>query len=99
MPHTFAPEIVDAVLKHMNDDHTDDNLIIARAFSDRPDSVTSAVMSDCDGEAGVWDVTVDGAQTQLRIPWPGGPISERPEIRREVVALYNAAYERLGIQH
>ncbi|HLU63846.1 MAG TPA: DUF2470 domain-containing protein, partial [Protaetiibacter sp.] len=31
----FAPEVVEAVLHHMNDDHIDDNLLIVRAFAGR----------------------------------------------------------------
>jgi hypothetical protein len=33
----------------------------------------------------------------LRVAWPGAPISERPEVRREVVALYDAACAELGV--
>jgi hypothetical protein len=32
------------------------------------------------------------------VPWPGGSITERPQVRREIVALYDAACERLGIE-
>ncbi|QTV80546.1 DUF2470 domain-containing protein [Microbacterium sp. NIBRBAC000506063] len=95
MPHTFDPAIVTAVLHHMNDDHADDNMLIARAFAS--DAVTAAVMTGFDGDAGVWEITRDDAAEELRVPWPGGPISERPEVRREIVALYDAACERLGL--
>ncbi|WP_293699055.1 DUF2470 domain-containing protein [uncultured Agrococcus sp.] len=98
MPHTFDAEIVTAVLRHMNGDHTDDNLLITRAFSENPDAITAATMTGVDGEAGVWEVTRDGETEELRIPWPGGPISERPEIRREVVVLYDQALQRLGLE-
>ena len=33
---TFDERTVRAVLRHMNSDHADDNLLIARAFGDRP---------------------------------------------------------------
>ncbi len=97
MPYTFDPAIVAAVLHHMNDDHADDNLLIARAFSEGTDAVTAAVMTGLDGDAGVWEVTRGETVEQLRVSWPGAPITERPEIRREVVALYDAACERLGV--
>ena len=74
---TFAPEIVAAVLHHMNGDHPDDNLLIARAFG--PDEVAGA-----------------SAATMTSLD-ENGPISERPEIRREVVALYDAACAKLGV--
>ena len=34
----------------------------------------------------------------VTVPWLGGPISERPEVRREIVALYDEACRRLGIE-
>ncbi|MDR2280192.1 MAG: DUF2470 domain-containing protein, partial [Gordonia sp. (in: high G+C Gram-positive bacteria)] len=34
MPHEFDDAVIAAVLRHMNDDHTADNLLIARAFGD-----------------------------------------------------------------
>ena len=81
----------------MNSDHTDDNLLIARAFG-RPEAV-GAVMTGFDGDGGDWDVAdAAGSPSALRVPWPGAPISERPEVRREVVALYDAACAELGIE-
>ncbi len=93
---TFEQPVIDAVLAHMNGDHTEDNLMIVRAFG--VPEATAATMSGLDGEAGVWSVqTADGEQ-ELRVVWPGGPITERAEIRREVVVLYDVACERLGIE-
>ena len=98
MPHEFDEAVIAAVLRHMNDDHTADNLLIARAFGDADaGEPTSAVMTGFDGDGGVWDVTRDGAVSELRVPWPGGPIDDRPAVRREVVAVYEAACDRLGV--
>jgi len=98
MAHGFDDAVVTAVLSHMNDDHRDDNILIARAFSALP-SVATSTMTDFDGEAGRWRlVDPEGAAHDLRVPWPGGPISERPEVRREIVALYDAACARLGVE-
>ena len=99
MPHTFDATVTAAVLHHMNDDHTDDNLLIARAFSAPGDAeVTDAVMTGFDGDGGTWRVTRGGTDADLVVPWPGGPITERPEVRREIVALYDAACARLGVE-
>ncbi len=99
MPHIFDSDVVSAILHHMNDDHTDDNLLIARAFSAADaEGITDAVMTGFDGDGGVWDVTRADGVSELRVDWPGGPISERPAVRREVVALYDAACERLGVE-
>jgi hypothetical protein len=97
MAHLFDTAVVTAVLAHMNDDHTDDNLLITRAFAPSLD-IDAAVMTGFDGERGHWQVTVAGGeQHDVDVPWPGGPISERPEVRREIVALYDEACSRLGV--
>ena len=91
---TFPAETVDAVLAHMNSDHNDDNLLIARAFGD-PDA-TAATMTTLDEAGGTWRLTSSAGDTELTVPW-STTIAERSEIRREIVVLYDAACERLGI--
>ncbi len=96
MPHDFDADAVTAILRHMNDDHADDNLLIVRAFG-RPDAVT-ARMVGLDGEAGRWEARApDATTTTVRVPWPGGAISERPAVRKAVVLVYREACARLGI--
>lgn len=97
MTHRFDDAIVAGVLAHMNGDHGGDNLLIAQAFGATPD-VHAATMTAVDGDGGEWTAEVPGGgEVVVRVPWPSGSISERPEIRREIVALYDAACERLGI--
>ncbi len=97
MTHTFDDAAVQGVLGHMNDDHRDDNLLIVRAFGE-PDAAT-ATMVAFDGDGGHWQATLaDGSVSAVHVPWPGGAITERPQVRREIVALYDAACERLGIE-
>ena len=64
---TFSPDIISAVLAHMNGDHNDDNLLIAQAFGD-PDAETS-MMVDLDENEGTWVFTVAGDQRMLDVPW------------------------------
>jgi hypothetical protein len=98
MTHRFDDAALAGVLGHMNDDHRDDNLLIVRAFGGRADAA-SATMLDFDGDGGSWSATAaDGEVYEVRVPWPGGAITERPEVRREIVALYDAACARLGIE-
>ncbi|WP_394279532.1 DUF2470 domain-containing protein [Microbacterium sp.] len=98
MPSEFDDAVRTAVLRHMNNDHRDDNVLIARAFGPFGD-VIDATMTTFDGDGGQWHViTADGAEEVIRVPWPGGSISERPEVRREIVALYDAACARLGVE-
>ncbi|WP_166869647.1 DUF2470 domain-containing protein [Salinibacterium sp. ZJ70] len=91
----FPPEVVAGVLHHMNDDHTADNILFVRAFAGvDPETAT---MTGFDGLGGDWVYTVDGVEHELRIPW-STEISERPEVRREVVVLYDKACAKLGIE-
>ncbi|MBR21586.1 MAG: DUF2470 domain-containing protein [Microcella pacifica] len=112
----FDPAVVAGVLAHMNGDHADDNLLIARAFGDR--SAVRARMVGVDGHAGHWvystgadDVTAAAVQADPNaegdLVWPGeralrvmwsAPISARPEIRREIVVLYDRACAALGVE-
>lgn len=92
----FPPEVIDAVLAHMNGDHVGDNVLIVSAFTGRV--VSEATMHDLDENGATWRYVSDGDEQQAHIPWPGGPIRERLEIRREVVALYDAACGKLGVE-
>lgn len=94
----FDDAAVAGVLRHMNGDHVDDNLLIARAFSGEDDLV-AATMTGFDGDGGDWSAErADGGHVDVRVPWPGGPIDERPAVRREIVALYDEACRRLGVE-
>ncbi|MFT4029651.1 MAG: DUF2470 domain-containing protein [Protaetiibacter sp.] len=91
----FTPEVVDAVLAHMNGDHTDDNILIVRAFAGRDPE--AARMIDLDHRGGTWRYSVRGEEAELHLPW-SRELNERPEIRREIVALYDAACGKLGVE-
>lgn len=98
MIHHFDDAVIAGVLGHMNTDHSDDNLLIARAFSPSAD-VAGSTMTGLDGDGGDWAVERgDGTSDSIRVPWPSGPITERHEVRREIVALYDEACVRLGIE-
>ena len=90
----FEESIVTAVLSHMNNDHPEDNVLIVQAFG--PSDASSVVMTTLDHLGGTWTFESDGANGELTLPWTAG-ISERAEIRREIVALYDAACEKLDI--
>ncbi|MGV8876854.1 MAG: DUF2470 domain-containing protein [Rhodoglobus sp.] len=92
---TFSAQIVSAVLAHMNSDHNDDNLLIVRAFA-QPAAI-SAAMVTLDGCEGTWQYSdADGIEHHVSVPW-SCTISERTEIRREIVKLYDQACATLGI--
>lgn len=91
----FSTEIVDAVVAHMNDDHTEDSLVIVRAFAEpRADR---ARMTGLDTDAGYWAVRVGDETLTVRVAW-SQPVTERSQIRREVVILHRRACEVLGLE-
>lgn len=90
----FTSDTIDAVTSHMNGDHPEDNLVIVRAFG-RPDA-DSAEMTTLDGSGGTWTAHVGDSTVTVVVPW-SVPISERAEIRREIVVMYSAACDRLGL--
>ena len=93
----FDSTVVAAIVAHMNTDHIADSLLIVRA--EHPEwNVVAATMSDFDGTEGRWQAQLDtGATEEVRIPWPAGTITERREVRREIVALYDRAHDILGM--
>ncbi|MDF2442211.1 MAG: hypothetical protein JWR01_414 [Subtercola sp.] len=93
----FEPDVVAAILAHMNNDHPEDNLVIVRAFG-APDA-ERAVMIDLDTVGGTWTAWLvpEDETVQVVVPWPAGTIETRGEIRREIVALYDAASSALGL--
>ncbi|MDN3496803.1 DUF2470 domain-containing protein [Planococcus sp. APC 4015] len=98
MAHIFDDSVRTAVLGHMNGDHGDDNLLISRAFGADPE-VVAASMTDFDGDGGRWHAeSADGTPVTIIVPWLGGPIAERAEVRREIVALYDEACALLGVE-
>lgn len=85
---TFADDVIAAVLAHMNRDHLGDNLTIVRAFGSA--DAGSARMVTLDEHGGTW---IDDAGTEVRIAW-STTISERAEIRREIVKLHDEAVRK-----
>lgn len=91
----FEPDVVAAVVAHMNDDHADDSLLIVRAFAEP--GATRARMVGVDSAAGEWVAVIDGREHTVRVPWIE-PATERAMLRTAVVALFRAASERLGVE-
>ncbi|GAA2308325.1 hypothetical protein GCM10010149_68020 [Nonomuraea roseoviolacea subsp. roseoviolacea] len=89
----FTAEAVEAIKRHMNDDHGGDALLIVRGLGGRPEA-TSALTSGVDGEA--IEFTVDGGE-RVRVPW-GETLTERAQVRTAVVRLYRRACEELGVE-
>ena len=92
---SFAPEVVEAIKRHMNGDHAEDCVVIVRALGGQPEA-TAAEMSNLDSEAVWFEATVGGQRQPVRIPF-SQPLTERPQVRVEIVRMYTEACERLGL--
>jgi putative heme iron utilization protein len=91
----FDCTVVDAVTRHMNDDHADDALLIVRAHGGRPDA-ESARMTGMDTHGADFSVRAGDEQVVVRVPW-ARELTERAEVRPEIVRLYTEACHRLGL--
>lgn len=91
---TFSTDVVDAILHHMNDDHTDDGLAIVRAFAEP--AATAVTMTGFDSETTTWEVATGAGARSVSIAWLG-PVVERADVRREIVSLYDQAVQKLGL--
>ena len=94
-PDPFSPQVSAAVAAHMNGDHTEDNLLIARSLGGQPDA-TAASMTGVRPDGAVFEATVDGAPTDVVVPW-AEPITERAQVRMEVVRMHTEAAAALGL--
>lgn len=98
---TFAPDVVAAVLRHMNDDHTSDNLDIIRALADP--AATRVELAYLNDRASIWlyttavEGTVDAEWQEAVLPW-SQTLTERAQIRHEVVELHDRAVAQLAEQ-
>ncbi|GAA0952283.1 DUF2470 domain-containing protein [Virgisporangium aurantiacum] len=92
---TFGPEVVAAVCRHMNDDHPADSLLICRTLGGHPEA-TAARMTGLDAHGADFEVTLAGGVSRVRLAWSTS-LTERPQIRAEVVRMYAEACALAGI--
>lgn len=90
----FGPDVVAAVTSHVNDDHADACLDIVRALGPMP-AATEACLEDVDAEAATFAAVAGGDVVRVRVPW-ARRITERAEIRTEIVALTDRATAALA---
>ncbi|ACZ83922.1 DUF2470 domain-containing protein [Streptosporangium roseum] len=95
MSTPFTPEVVNAIKRHMNDDHSDDALLICKGLGGQPEA-TGATTTGVDAEAIEFAAVVGGRDVAVRVPW-STTLTERAQVRREVVRLYQEACAALGV--
>lgn len=78
----LAQDVVDAVCRHMNDDHTEDVAVMIG----RPG--VSAQVVDLDESA----LYVRAGDDRIALPWPG-PLTSRADIRTYVVHMHTRALQ------
>ncbi|HEY8481259.1 MAG TPA: DUF2470 domain-containing protein [Spirillospora sp.] len=93
-PGPFTEDVVRQIMRHMNDDHAADCLTICRALGGRP-GATAARMTGMDADGIDFAVTDGGVEHAVRIPF-GERLTERPQVRREVVRMAQEARAALG---
>ncbi|GLZ81655.1 hypothetical protein Afil01_64620 [Actinorhabdospora filicis] len=89
MSNPFAPEVIEAITHHMNTDHIADTLVICQGAGGRPDA-EDARMTGFDATGADFAVTAAGVESAVRIAW-ARPLSERAEVRPEIVRLYKSS--------
>lgn len=92
---SFAPEVVAAIMAHMNGDHAEDCVVLCRALGDQPET-TTAVMSGMDTDAAYFEATVGDTVVPIRIPFRQ-TLTERAQVRVEIVRMYDEACAKLGL--
>ena len=95
-PNPFSDEVVAAVTRHMNEDHAEDSLLIVRHLGGQPDA-TSAAMTGLDAEQAVFTARVGGREVGVVIAW-SERLTERRQVRAEVVTMYEAACAAAGVE-
>ena len=90
----LTPDVVEAVRRHLDDDHAEDNIAICRGVGGRPDA-TSARMRDLDRDAITFDAETPEGPVVVRVPF-SRPLESRPDIRAEVARMYHDSVALLG---
>jgi len=92
----FAPEESAAIMRHMNNDHPEDSVLMCKALAGLPGTV-SAEVSAVDKAGITFIALVSGKPVETTIAW-SHQLKERAEVRGEVVRLYQEACAALGIE-
>lgn len=81
------------VIKHMNDDHADSTAAMVRHYTGVPCSSASIVSMDRLGMTVKANLEIGAASgvTNVRLPYPDGPVTERKAIKEALVAMTRAS--------
>jgi hypothetical protein len=93
-PPTFAPDVVAAICRHMNDDHPDDCVRMVHGLGGV--EASSVTMTGLDEVSAFFTATTPAGPVPVVLPW-SHRLTERREVRTEVVAMHEQACRNLGI--
>jgi hypothetical protein len=91
----FGAEVIAAICDHMNADHGADSLLIVRALGGRRDAI-AARMIGMDGAGADFVARLGAESTPVRVQW-SAPLSERAQVRPEIVRMYQESCAILGV--
>jgi hypothetical protein len=91
----FSPATVAAIVRHMNEDHADDSLLICRHLGGQPDAV-AARLRTLDPAGATFEVTIGDEARPVPVAW-SGPVTARRQIREELVAMVDRALAAGGL--
>ena len=94
MTNPFAPDAVAAIVRHMNGDHAAANLLMVRQLAGLP-TAEDATLMGLDGDGLDFTARIGEQHVPIRIPF-GQPLTERSQVRGEVVRLHAEAERRAG---
>jgi hypothetical protein len=89
----LPPEAVEAVCRHMNDDHAEDCRTIVRGLAGV--EAERARMTGLDGRGARFEVEARGERSEVLVAWVSPP-ADRAGVRVEVVRLLESARAALG---
>lgn len=93
-PGPFPALVVEQIMRHMNDDHAADSLLIVRALGGQPQA-TTVRMTGLDADGIDFAATVAGVEVPVRVRF-SCRLAERAQVRREVVRMHREAKQRAG---
>ena len=89
MHEDFPPDVALGIVAHMNEDHADAVLAIARAHGDAPEATAARMLAIAPGRL---DIEIDAAGTRRRITLPVDPPIAPPDtVRARLVAMTRSA--------
>lgn len=90
MAYQFDPQVIREICSYMNSEPMNSVLAIAQ-FNATDKKIDQANLVSFDGEGCEFEITSEGNKSILRVSW-FRPIDTRPEIKEQLLALYQSAY-------